>query len=85
MRSPNPSNANNARNVNTSGGLNNNNANNSNGVVPDCVTSIGQHRVGYTESRTFTQGAFIPSRKREYTSDVGVFRDIPTVNARKES
>ena len=33
-RSPNPSNANNVRNVNTSGALNNNNASNSNGVVP---------------------------------------------------
>ena len=31
MRTPNPSNANNVRNVNTSGELNNNNANNSNG------------------------------------------------------
>ena len=30
----NPSNANNVRNVNTSGALNNNNANNSYGVVP---------------------------------------------------
>lgn len=31
---PNPSNANNVRNVNTSGALNNNNASNSYGVVP---------------------------------------------------
>ena len=37
LRSPNPSNANNERNVNSSGALNNNNANNSNGVVPACV------------------------------------------------
>ena len=35
VRSPNPSNANNERNVNTSGALNNNNANNSNGVPAD--------------------------------------------------
>lgn len=32
---PNPSNANNPRNINTSGSLNNNNANNANGVVAD--------------------------------------------------
>ena len=30
-------NANNVRNVNPSGTLNNNNANNTNGAVPDCV------------------------------------------------
>lgn len=35
VRSPNPSNANNVRNVNPSGTLNNNNANNTNGVVAD--------------------------------------------------
>lgn len=34
-RSPNPSNANNVRNSNTDGSLNNNNANNTNGVVAD--------------------------------------------------
>ena len=34
LSSVNPSNANNVRNVNTSGSLDNNNANNSNGVVP---------------------------------------------------
>lgn len=34
LGSSNPSNANNVRNVNTSGAFNNNNANNSNGVVP---------------------------------------------------
>lgn len=43
LRSPNPSNANNARNVNTSGALNNNNANNANGVGADCVDS--EHKV----------------------------------------
>ena len=36
LRSPNPSNANNVRNVNTDGSLNNNNANNGNGAVADC-------------------------------------------------
>jgi hypothetical protein len=35
MRTPNPSNANNERNVNTSGALNNNNANNGNAVALD--------------------------------------------------
>lgn len=35
VRSPNPSNANNERNVNPSGELNNNNANNTNGVSAD--------------------------------------------------
>ena len=41
--SPNPSNANNVRNVNTDGSLNNNNANNSNGVVPDYV-KLGSYK-----------------------------------------
>ena len=35
VRSPNPSNANNERNVNPDGSLNNNNANNTNGVSGD--------------------------------------------------
>ena len=39
MRSANPGNANNVRNVNTSGALNNNTANNANGLVPDRVYS----------------------------------------------
>lgn len=39
LRSPNPGNANNTRNVNTSGALNNNNANNSLAVAPDCMDS----------------------------------------------
>lgn len=37
LRSPNPSNGNNERNVNTSGALNNNNAYNGNGAVADSV------------------------------------------------
>ena len=36
LRSPNPWNANNVRNVNTSGALNNNNANNALAAAPDC-------------------------------------------------
>lgn len=36
LRSPNPGNANNVRNVNASGALNNNNAYNSNALAPDC-------------------------------------------------
>lgn len=39
LRSPNPSNANNERIVNTDGSVNNNNAYNSNGVAPDCENS----------------------------------------------
>lgn len=35
LRSPNVSNTNNTRNVNTDGSLNNNNANNTNGLAPD--------------------------------------------------
>lgn len=35
LRSPNPGNANNVRNVNTSGALNNNNAYNGNALAPD--------------------------------------------------
>lgn len=36
LRTPNVGNANNSRNVNTSGSLDNNNANNGNGASPDC-------------------------------------------------
>ena len=36
LRSPNPGNANNVRNVNSDGSLNNNNAYNGNGAVADC-------------------------------------------------
>ena len=57
MRSPNPGNANNVRNVNTSGALNNNNAYNGNGAAADCGDSelkvIGQRP---TKSKRHTQG-----------------------------
>lgn len=36
VRDPNTGNSYNARNVNTTGNINNSNANNSNGVAPDC-------------------------------------------------
>jgi len=39
LRSPNVSNTNNSRIVNTSGVLNNNNSNNSNAISPDCIVS----------------------------------------------
>ena len=39
LRTPNPSNANNERNINTSGTLNNNNANNGNGASPDYISA----------------------------------------------
>lgn len=42
LRSPNPSNANNERNVNTSGALNNNNANNGNGVAADYLSMMSR-------------------------------------------
>lgn len=44
LRVPNPSNANNVRNVNTSGALNNNNANNNNGAAADCMKTIGENK-----------------------------------------
>ena len=40
LRTPNPTLANNERNVNTSGALNNNNANNTNGGVADCKRNL---------------------------------------------
>ena len=45
LRSPNTSNANNERNVNTDGSLNNNNANNGNWLAPDRVTSEIEYAV----------------------------------------
>lgn len=43
LRTPNPSNGNNERNVNTSGALDNNNSNNTNGVAADCIFPYGQN------------------------------------------
>lgn len=40
LRLPNPSNANNERNVYSSGALNNNNANNGNGAAADYVAQV---------------------------------------------
>ena len=40
MRSPNPFNANNVRNVNADGSLNNNNANNGNGAAAACYIGL---------------------------------------------
>lgn len=39
LRTPNPSNANNERNINTDGSMNNNNANNANAAVLDYTVS----------------------------------------------
>lgn len=50
VRSPNPSNANNPRNVNPSGALNNNNANNSNGVPADRENVRSSKPEGRTQS-----------------------------------
>lgn len=55
IRSPNPSNANNERNVNPSGALNNNNANNSNGVPADRENVRSSKPKGRTQS-THTGG-----------------------------
>lgn len=53
LRVPNPSNANNVRNVNPSGELNNNNANNGLGACVDC--ELYQFQVGLlTESSVLT-------------------------------
>ena len=63
LRSPNVSNANNVRNVNSTGALDNNNAINAYGLAPDCVYC--QHRVSLlTEIRAiFMQGTVILSSK----------------------
>ena len=69
VRTPNYSNSNNVRNVNTDGTLNNNNAYNANGIAPDrekkCpTTSTSQHKVSRTaEISTLTQGIIIPAEK----------------------
>lgn len=55
LRSPNPSNANNPRNVTTAGALNNNNANNSNGVPADRENVRSSKPKGRTQS-THTGG-----------------------------
>jgi len=49
LRSPNPSNANNVRNIKADGTLSNNNANNGNGVAPDCGNSL--HKVGASRNQ----------------------------------
>jgi hypothetical protein len=58
LRSPNVGNANNVRNVNPSGALNNNNATNSNGVAQDCEKR--PHKVSQkAEIRALTQGIIV--------------------------
>ena len=66
LRSPNPGNANNERNVNTSGAIDNNNAINGNGVAPDCEKSpFSSSRK--TKAAQLTQGATVlPPQRREY-------------------
>lgn len=65
LRSPNPSNANNVRIVNTDGSVNNNNANNSHGVAADCEKlSVSSSRK--TKAVQLTQGATVlPPKKKE--------------------
>lgn len=52
LRTPNPTNANNVRNVNTSGALNNNNANNTNGSAADYRKMNLVRTSNESESRT---------------------------------
>lgn len=59
-RSPNPSNANNVRNVDTSGALNNNNANNTNGVVADREDDASSSKAEMPESCALSQGDAFP-------------------------
>lgn len=59
LSSTNPSNANNERNVNTSGALNNNNASNSNGVVPDYISLKARNRVAKAKAAAIMQGTVI--------------------------
>lgn len=82
MRSPNPSNANNARIVNTDGSLNNNNAINANGVAPDCgISQYSSSRK--TKAAQLTQGATVLSPKGgNVASDKGILRDSPFICAR---
>lgn len=68
LRSPNPGNANNVRNVNTSGGMNNNNANNSYAAVPDC--GLVPERVG-KEPKAVPPRREGPSRLRNGGNDAG--------------
>ena len=85
MRSPNPWNANNVRNVNTDGSLNNNNAYNGNGAVADCekcqlkVSS----KIHAAEIRTLTQGVLdLPRLKGgTHTSDAVSLRTVTAINA----
>ena len=63
LRSPNPSNANNVRNVNSDGSLNNNHANNGNSAAADCeqgeikVRGIGppKSKHSHRERQTFSE------------------------------
>lgn len=61
LRSPNPGNANNVRNVNPDGSLNNNNANNGNGAAPDCekcpYAVVSAPDPARNEPSALTQGA----------------------------
>ena len=70
VRSPNPSNANNERNVNPSGALNNNNANNTNGDSAD--REYARIEKGITESKALTQGiGFLTVRRKQAVRTVG--------------
>lgn len=67
LRSPNVTNSNNVRNVNTDGSLNNNNANNVNGVAPDCVESECKvSPMGGNQSATLKEHLSQPVKRRRF-------------------
>jgi hypothetical protein len=76
LRSPNPSNANNARIVNSSGEVNNNNAYNGNGVAPDCgISQYSSSRK--TKAAQLTQGATVLTPKGgNIAGDKGTSRGV---------
>ena len=83
-RSPNVSNANNPRNCNTSGAVNNNNANNANGLAPDCEYS--EHGVTDKAKREHSRKELLPcsDEKPDKTimcSDAEILRDVRAIDA----
>lgn len=82
LRSPNPSNANNARIVNSDGTLNNNNAYNGNGVAPDCgISQYSSSRK--TKAAQLTQGATVLTPKGgNIAGDKGTLRGSPFICVR---
>lgn len=82
LRSPNPSDANYARIVNSSGEVNNNNAYNGNGVAPDCgISQYSSSRK--TKAAQLTQGATVLTPKGgNIAGDKGTSRGSPFICVR---